>query len=374
MKNRVVLSAALALVISVSTLPLGGCSGEMSFTTAKLSEATMCLGVDADSMPVNPTDTFGSTTPEIFCSVKLSNAPEDTEILSEWVYVKGALAGVTDYVIDSVPVTTDGTRYLVFSLAIPTDGWPVGEYQLNLYIDGKESLSVPFTVIVGASLSEATIALGVDSLMRPLNATSTIPPTTPEVFCSVLVSDAPEGTEVGCEWYYVGGELEGISNMLIDTFTMPVDGTQYVEFSLPIAADAWPAGEYVVNLYVDGILEGQVPFTVAQAAVTATMAVNIDANNQPINPTTQFQSGVEKIWTVVFVNDEPAGTKLKIEWYETGGTVDTYINKYEQDVETRETPYAVYLTRGTGGWPKGDYACVISINGERQIVLPFTVT
>jgi len=93
MRNRAFLARVLLLIALVAGLLPVGCSGEVSFTTAKLSEATMCLGVDGENKPLNATDTFGVNTPEIFCSVKLSNAPEDTEVGSEWIYVKGELSG-----------------------------------------------------------------------------------------------------------------------------------------------------------------------------------------------------------------------------------------------------------------------------------------
>jgi hypothetical protein len=372
MMNRLVAASVLALLL-IGTLPLSGCSGEVSFTTASLSEVTMCLGVDAESKPVNPTDTFTVITPEIFCSVKLSNAPDETEVLSEWVYVKGELADVTDYVIDSIAITTDGTRYLQFSMEIPDDGWPVGDYTLNLYIDGKDEVSVPFTVIATATLSEATMALGVDALSRPLNPASTFPPSTPEIFCSVLVSDAPAGTEVAAEWVYVSGELQGVSNMVIDSFALQVEGTDYVQFSLPIAADTWPTGQYLLNLYVDGTLQAQLPFAVSLASISAVMAMTIDADRQPVNPTTVFPIGVERVWTVVFVNEAPPGAKIQVEWYEVGGAVDTFLNEYEADLRASDSPLGLYSTQGTGGWPAGEYAVVVSVNGERQLVLPFTV-
>ncbi|TFH36125.1 MAG: hypothetical protein E4G93_02655, partial [Dehalococcoidia bacterium] len=331
MKKRTVLARLALLGAALGGLVLAGCS----FTTAELSEATMCLSVDSLSQPVDPTDTFGVNTPEIFCSVKLSNAPEDTEVLSEWVYVKGEVAGVTDYVIDTLSLTTDGTRYLQFSLGIPDGGWPVGEYKLVLYVDGKEKVSLPFTVSAsailpgGASLSEATMALGVDANSKPVNPTTTFDSRTPEIFCSVLVSNAPAGTQVLSEWYYVSGELQGVTNMLIDSFPLAVEGTQYIQFSLPIGPEGWPAGQYRLKLYLNGAPEEALSFTINPAPITATMAMNIDANNQPVNPTTTFPAGVEKVWTVVFINDVAPGTKLLVEWYEVGGAVDAYINKYE---------------------------------------------
>ncbi len=129
------LLAAAGLVLA--TVPATGCSGEVSFTTASLSDATMALGVDEDARPINPTDEFDVDTPEIFCSVKLSNAPHDTEITSEWVYLQGE-ADVTDHVIDTYTLVTDGSRHLTFSIERPDNGWPVGDYRLVLYVDGKE--------------------------------------------------------------------------------------------------------------------------------------------------------------------------------------------------------------------------------------------
>ena len=91
-------------------------------------------------------DVFAVDTPEIFCSVKLSNAPPDTEVKAEWVYVKGELEDMENYLIDTYSLTADDTRYLSFSLTIPDAGWPTGEYKVVLYVEGNEQLSVPFTI------------------------------------------------------------------------------------------------------------------------------------------------------------------------------------------------------------------------------------
>ena len=115
-------------------------------TTASLSEATMCLSVDSDMRPVDATDIFATDTPEIFCSVKLSSAPSDTDVKAEWIYVQGELEGTENYLIDDYTLTAEGTVYLGFSLTEPDAGWPIGEYKVVLYVDGEEKLSVPFTV------------------------------------------------------------------------------------------------------------------------------------------------------------------------------------------------------------------------------------
>lgn len=142
MKSKVFLTIVLVLVSLMLMMPLVGC--EVSCTTASLSEATMCTGVDADSEPLDSVNVFSVDTPEIFCSVKLSNAPSDTLVKAEWIYVEGE-AGLTDYFLDDYELTADGTRYLSFSLTY-TGEWPRGDYKVVLYVDGKEKSSVPFTV------------------------------------------------------------------------------------------------------------------------------------------------------------------------------------------------------------------------------------
>lgn len=136
----------LALWVLVLLLGVGSCQGEVSFTTAHFSEATMALGVDADNKPVDPTTVFSIDTPEIFCSAKLSNAPDDTEISSSWLYVKGEMADLTNYEIGNYTLTTGGTQYIQFSLTQPDNGWPRGEYKLILTIDGKEAETLEFSV------------------------------------------------------------------------------------------------------------------------------------------------------------------------------------------------------------------------------------
>jgi len=132
-----IISASLLLAISLTACEV---------TTASLSEATMCRSVDSDMRPVDATDIFTTDIPEIFCSVKLSSAPPDTEVKAEWIYVQGELEGTENYLIDDYTLTAEGTLYLGFSLIEPDAGWPKGEYKVILYVDGKEKLSVPFTV------------------------------------------------------------------------------------------------------------------------------------------------------------------------------------------------------------------------------------
>ncbi len=146
--KRISILVLAALV--VATLLLGslvGCECGASYSSASLSEATMCKGVDAENRPVDKTDTFSPNTPEIFCSLKYSYAPEDTEIKAQLIYVQGEAQGVTNYTLSETSVKTkQNSGYGYFSFTPPTNGWPRGDYVVKLFVDGKEKLTVPFKV------------------------------------------------------------------------------------------------------------------------------------------------------------------------------------------------------------------------------------
>jgi hypothetical protein len=137
----------LTFLVLISGYIWIGCSGDVNFSTASLSDAVICKSVDSTTMKsLDKTDVFSQDTAEIFCSVKLSNAPEDTQIVGEWIYVGGEVEGLSDHKIADYSLKADGTKYLSFSLSRPDNGFPKGDYVCKLYLSGKEKLTVPFKV------------------------------------------------------------------------------------------------------------------------------------------------------------------------------------------------------------------------------------
>ena len=80
---------ALFTVISlIITLP--GCVRVNTGETAQLiSDATLAASVDSDSRPVNPANTFPVNTENIYVSLKLNNAPANTQITGKLTYLGG---------------------------------------------------------------------------------------------------------------------------------------------------------------------------------------------------------------------------------------------------------------------------------------------
>lgn len=145
MKTRISLVLVVIFVAGLFVINTG-CEGTVSFTTANITDTVMAKGVDTEKRPVNPTSTFTTDVPEIYCSAKMNNAPADTKVTGKWIYISGEIKDTTNYEIDSATLAIEGTRYFKMSLSKPTNGWPKGSYKLVLLIDGKESVSVPFTI------------------------------------------------------------------------------------------------------------------------------------------------------------------------------------------------------------------------------------
>jgi hypothetical protein len=110
-----------------------------------LTEITMTTAVDFDMKPLDTTDVFDVDIKEIHCSVKLSNAPTNTRVTAEWIYIQG-VEDLQNYTIDEYSVTTEGTRYIDMSLLRPYEGWPIGDYEVVLFVNGTETARAEFYV------------------------------------------------------------------------------------------------------------------------------------------------------------------------------------------------------------------------------------
>jgi len=146
---RVITSCALTAML---VIPLAACQGDgigfpTSTSKASLSNATMCKSVDLETgEPIDPSDTFTPATQWIFCSIKISNAPADTEVSAEWLYLQQGAGGETGLLVADWNTTTEGTYYIPLSIARPENGWPKGDYKVVLYLNEKEALNVSFKV------------------------------------------------------------------------------------------------------------------------------------------------------------------------------------------------------------------------------------
>ncbi|MDW7657172.1 MAG: zinc ribbon domain-containing protein [Bacillota bacterium] len=132
--------AGVLVIALIIALIVGG--GSCSLTTARLTDAAMASMIDPDSLQaVNKTDRFSTDTPIIYATALLKNAPEDTLITAKWYYV------TEDIDIASVDLeSTETNQYVSFSLSRPDNGFPIGDYEVELYVDEELSVTLEFSV------------------------------------------------------------------------------------------------------------------------------------------------------------------------------------------------------------------------------------
>jgi len=138
---------ALFTVISLA-LTLPGCVRLNTGATSSqlISDATLAASVDSDSKPLNPANTFPVNAENIYLSLKLNNAPANTQVTGKLTYLGGEAAGMANSTLFNQTLTGQGTKYLSFTIKPPPGGFPQGNYQASLSANGQEPASLPFTV------------------------------------------------------------------------------------------------------------------------------------------------------------------------------------------------------------------------------------
>ncbi len=133
------MNVKLLIVLSIIVIIASGCSCEAEFTTANYKDLTMAKMGENDFIL---TDQFETDTPEIFVLGVLDNAPGITTIKGEWYYL-----GEEEVFIDSAEMEVEDLKTdFYFNLSKPDDDWPVGSYEVRLYINDEYETSVEFEV------------------------------------------------------------------------------------------------------------------------------------------------------------------------------------------------------------------------------------
>ena len=121
-----------------------GATCEVSYSSAKISDATLAKEVNADKEAVGPTNTFDPNVPVIHCVVKLANAPEDTKVRAKWSVVNVPGQEPNYKIVESDVDNAGGGKNIVdFTLTPPAQGLPPGEYKVDIYLNPKPEKADP---------------------------------------------------------------------------------------------------------------------------------------------------------------------------------------------------------------------------------------
>lgn len=134
-----VLIVAVLLIGLIVAAILNG--GEVSFSTANVSEAYMTTGVDPVSgEPLDHTDTFSEWASGIYAAAYIKNAPDDTEVTAIWYHIPTNSSLASEDVL-----SVSGNTWVSFSLTNP-NGFTPGQYKIEILIDDKVAETLEFQV------------------------------------------------------------------------------------------------------------------------------------------------------------------------------------------------------------------------------------
>ena len=121
---------------------------------------------------------------------------------------------------------------------------------------------------VQSVLSEFKIAKSVYGLTQaPKELGDVFAPDAPVIYLTMFLSQAPEGTKIRVDWFFLGdesGEERLIIPAELDTF-----GTRQLAFNMKPGTGDLPAGEYEARVYLNGEEFERVPFEVVEALEAA---------------------------------------------------------------------------------------------------------
>jgi hypothetical protein len=83
---------------------------------------------------------FSLDDPQFTVSCEVTNAPSETKITFAWFYIEAGERLEIDVV--SVTLPDSGTYPLHSTLSAPNSGWPTGNYEVVISIDGYEDKTI----------------------------------------------------------------------------------------------------------------------------------------------------------------------------------------------------------------------------------------
>lgn len=136
MKNRlVILLAVLSLVISSLACAVGN-------TELGLSNLRMAFDQDGENVTTtfSPTDVF-------FAVADLANAPQGTQVEARWTAVDAADTEPNlEFQTQTLDITEESFTGTIYFQLSNDEGWPAGQYKVDLYLNGTLAQTAEFNV------------------------------------------------------------------------------------------------------------------------------------------------------------------------------------------------------------------------------------
>ena len=144
---------------------------------------------------------------------------------------------------------------------------PTGQYNITLFVEGKEQVNVPFTVVDPASIkwpyvSEMSTFSYSDQDQKTATLTAQFPADAKQVNFRARAYSVPAGTELNIQWILDRSADATIQSKLVKEEKNKIEGSVEVRASLVSKSDPFIKGDYLVKMLVNGQEVASVPFKV----------------------------------------------------------------------------------------------------------------
>jgi hypothetical protein len=131
-------------LLAISSFAFAGCS--FSISSATIDNLKICSEKVKNKECASDVSSFTKSTPKLFATADLKNAPEGTKVKIDWKYLNGE-AGAAK-MIDSVNLVTESNMTLITSYLESDKAWPTGNYEVvfTLGTDNSQPLKKQFSI------------------------------------------------------------------------------------------------------------------------------------------------------------------------------------------------------------------------------------
>ncbi len=256
----------------------GGAGGYQSVNNPNHSivNVVMTTGVqEPDNLPLDNVSVFASDIPVIYAVVSAKNSAPNTVISVRWIAVN-AQDTPTDALLATSQIQVEGDVNIAFSLSRDeTALWAPGAYRLQVSEDGEIDGTLDFTIRDGGASAPSSPEARVTNVItfsktdasgKPIDTHGEFPPGTFTLGAQVFVVSTAE-VEAKAVWYT--GVVEGWppDTKLFEATARATNQPNGIPFTIErTSGEAFPAGRYKLEVYLDNALANTTVFHVANAA------------------------------------------------------------------------------------------------------------
>jgi len=244
-----------------------------------------------------------------------------------------------------------------------TSGLSDGTYRVELYVE--EKLLIEGTIPVGGADTGPTItnlifSEGVTDDDQPTNPSYLLPSGISEAYAFFDYESMRDGLPWSRTWYYEGEQIASGSG----TWDEGTRGSTWVGLTADTPLDP---GTYRLELFVEERLVAASDFTVAgtqaqEAIGPIIFASGVDAQGNPVNPSTSFPSGLSELYFFCEYAGMQDGMSFDEKWLINGEELVTFNIVWEMGASG--TYYdSIYRTSGEP-LLDGEYALELYVEGQ----------